>query len=134
MRIIVNIEGPETTVELHKEVPTGGLWSRIKLIKAFWNQQNISTNRLLLITIDECDADVYYTTTGGENIKYVSTYVQEEHYSIGELRSPTENNERWNVFKNKKVDNLTLKIYNYAGNSATDISSTNYLILEFELQ
>ena len=102
MRIVVNIEGPETTVELPKEVPTGGLWSKIKLIKAFWNAQNIATNRFLLITIDECDADGYYTTSGGKNIKYVSTYVQEEHYSIGELRTPTVNNERWTSFKNKK--------------------------------
>ena len=82
MRIVVNIEGPETTVELPKEVPTGGLWSRIKLIKAFWNAQNIATNIFLIITIDECDADGYYTTSGG---KILSMYLHTSKRNITAL-------------------------------------------------
>ena len=132
MRLTAHITSSNQTITFPNFI--NNKWKKIKLIKAFWNAQNISTNRCLFFSIDECDENNFYTASNNI-IKYTANYFQEEHYSIGELRLHQQNdNYEWTSFKNERIDKLTINILNYLGSSATDINATNYLLLEFVLE
>ena len=132
MKFVVNLESPTGSFNLPKETPTGGEWSKIKLIKAIYNQKSASTNRILMFNIDECENDGYFETSGGAIIKYVFSYLVTDHTNIDEYRLY---NQQYEHFKNTKTDKLTFTVYDINGaTSASDITSTYYLILEFELQ
>ena len=55
MKFIVNMESPTATVNLPKTHPNGGELTKIKLVKANYNQKSATTNRILMFNINECE-------------------------------------------------------------------------------
>ena len=132
MKFIVNIESPTATVNLPKTHPNGGEWTKIKLVKAIYNQKSATTNRILMFNIDECENEGYFETSGGAIIRYVFSYLITDNADVDEYRLY---NQPYEHFKNTKTDKLSFKVYDVTGaTSASDITSTYYVILEFDLQ
>ena len=129
IRFVVNLESSLDSFTLPKSPPSGGEWEKIRLVKAFYNQTNASTNRILMFNIDECENDGYYESSGGAITRYAFSYIIGHNADTDEYRLY---NDRFIDFKNTKTDKLTIKVSDVTG-YPTDITSTHYVILEFEI-
>ena len=84
-----------------------------------------ATNRFLLLNFEECENNGYYTNSSGAVIKYCFSLITDQtdievhkHHNI-------------ELFKNTRTDKLSITVTD--ANGTPTITSSNYIILEFEL-
>ena len=93
--------------------------------------------RVFFINIDEVENTGYYIASGGNNIKYMGSILiatrgqVEDNWNMYNAEG-----ELWAPFKDVKTKLLTINIYDYLWYITTSsfLSTTHYLILEFELE
>ena len=119
-----------TSASQEVTIPVKRQYTSIKLLQAI-HYKISNTPKLLNIKIDECDNTNYYSY-GNELFNYTFTHFQNGASSV-EYREYT--NQIAN-FRDERIDKLTLTITESDGTAPAggDLSSTNYLILEFDLQ
>ena len=119
-----------TSASQEVTIPVKRQYTSIKLLQAI-HYKSSNTPKLLNIKIDECDNTNYYSY-GNELFNYTFTYFQNGASSV-EYREYT--NQIAN-FRDERIDKLTLTITESDGTApaSEDLSSTNYMILVFELQ
>ena len=86
IRFVINLESPSASFNLPKSPPSGGEWQKIKLIKASYNQKDATTNRILMLNIDECDNNGYYEASSRAITRYAFSYLITAHSNIEEYR------------------------------------------------
>ena len=119
-----------TSASQEVTIPVKRQCTSIKLLQAI-HYKSSNTPKLLNIKIDECDNTNYYSY-GNELFNYTFTYFQNGASSV-EYREYT--NQIAN-FRDERIDKLTLTITESDGTAPAggDLSSPNYMILEFDLQ
>ena len=119
-----------TSASQEVTIPVKRQYTSIKLLQAI-HYKSSNTPKLLNIKIDECDNTNYYSY-GTELFNYTFTYFQNGASSV-EYREYTNQTAR---FRDERIDELTLTITESDGTAPAggDLSSTNYMILEFELE
>ena len=119
-----------TSASQDASIPVKGHFKSIKLLQAI-HCKSSNTPTLLNIKIDECDNTNYYMYNN-ELFNYTFTYFQNGASSV-EYREYT--NQIVN-FRDERIDKLTITITESDGTAPAggDLSSTNYMLLEFELQ
>ena len=119
-----------TSASQEVTIPVKRQYTTIQLLQAI-HYKSSNTPKLLNIKIDECDNTNYYSY-GNELFNYTFSYFQNGASSV-EYREYT--NQIAN-FRDERIDKLTLTITESDGTAPAggDLSSTNYLILEFDLQ
>ena len=84
-----------------------------------------------MFNIDECENNGYFEAGSGAITRYAFSYLISDHGNIDEYRLY---NQPFINFKNSKTDKLTIKTFDVNGEtSPLNITSTHYLILEFEI-
>ena len=119
-----------TSASQEVTTPVKRQYTTIQLLQAI-HYKSSNTPMLLHIKIDECDNTNYYSYGNGL-FNYTFTYFQNGASSV-EYREYT--NQIAN-FRDERIDKLTLTITESDGTAPAggDLSSTNYMILEFDLQ
>ena len=119
-----------TSASQDVSIPVKGHFKSIKLLQAI-HYKSSNTPKLLNIKIDECDNTNYYMYNN-ELFNYTFTYFQNGASSV-EYREYTN---QIASFRDERIDKLTLTITESDGTAPAggDLSSTNYMILEFDLQ
>ena len=119
-----------TSASQEVTIPVKGHFKSIKLLQAI-HYKSSNTPKLLNIKIDECDNTNYYMYNN-ELFNYTFTYFQNGASSV-EYREYTN---QIVSFRDERIDKLTISITESDGTAPAsgDLSSTNYMLLEFELQ
>ena len=119
-----------TSASQEVTIPVKRRYTSIKQLQAI-HYKSSNTPKLLNIKIDECD-DTNYYSHGNELFNYTFSYFQNGASSV-EYREYT--NQIAN-FRDERIDKLTLTVTESDGTAPAggDLSSTNYRILESELQ
>jgi len=138
MRISTLITSNTGTITIPRENPNecGGQWKTFKIIKIYNNVDmvNYVTNKCLILKIDQLNNNQFIKTTGGELLEYTHNYFLSEHSTVEELKHYSDSLSAVIKFKDdRKTNNLTFSIYNIVGDLYSILSSSYYLIIEFEL-
>ena len=109
-----------------------GTWSKIQLKKIYYNiDTTIGTQKLAFIQIDEIDDNNYFQISGGKLLDYTYSYFVTDSWATHELRLKEVSD--FQPFKDNNIKTLNIKVYDSTG-TLSPISSSYYMLLEFELQ
>ena len=82
-------------------------------------------------SINEIDNDNYFKVSGGRLLNYTYSYFVTDSWATDELRIHT--SAYFQPFKDKNIKQLNIEVYDSTG-TLSAISSSYYILLEFELQ